>query len=260
MLRFLLWASTWLGLMSAAFAGDGPVVKFSIAQEKLQIEYRCHEADGERTVFVALQTSTEAGSAVLPFAEDYEGSTVFLPFQANKLYLLQVGRDTSRVWRRTWSEWKWSDREEAAQDLELEIGAYDCLIRLPLASLGKKMKVVIYSKEFRSEKSWGRLFGALDPLVQAGEGDKYIPHYFEVDLGAKDGPAVKTRGRLGQEAARPRIYQLFVRLFGNLNQTRQPNGTMAQNGVGKFNDINEAALASLKELGFSHVWLTGVLQ
>ncbi len=35
---------------------------------------------------------------------------------------------------------------------------------------------------------------------------------------------------------------------------------MAQNGVGKFNDINEAALASLKEMGFSHVWLTGVLQ
>ncbi len=260
MLRIFLWASIWLGLMSAAFAGDGPIVKFSLAQEKLQIEYRSHHADEERTVFVALQTGTEAGSAVLPFAEDYEGSTVFLPFQADKFYLLQVKADTTRVWRRTWRDWKWSEREEAATDLEVGTGADACVIGLPLASLGKKLKVVIYSKEFRPETKWGRLFEALDPLVQAGEGDKYIPHYFELDLGAKDGPAVKVRGRLGQDAARPRIYQLFVRLFGNLNPTRQPNGTMARNGVGKFNDINEAALASLRELGISHVWLTGVLQ
>src|SRR5204863_981683 len=71
---------------------------------------------------------------------------------------------------------------------------------------------------------------------------------------------VKMRGRLGHDAARPRIYQLFVRLFGNVNETRQPNGTRDVNGVGKFNDINDAALASLQKIGFSYVWLTGVLQ
>ena len=81
---------------------------------------------------------------------------------------------------------------------------------------------------FLPEKSWGRLFGCADPRSRPGEGDKYIPHYFEVDLGAKDAPTVKVRGRLGHDAARPRIYQLFVRLFGNLNETRQPNGTLAQ--------------------------------
>lgn len=59
---------------------------------------------------------------------------------------------------------------------------------------------------------------------------------------------------------RVRIYQLFVRLFGNTNETRKPNGTLAENGSGKFNDINEAALTSLKEMGFTHLWLTGVLQ
>jgi glycosidase len=57
-----------------------------------------------------------------------------------------------------------------------------------------------------------------------------------------------------------RIYQLFVRLFGNTNTTCQPNGTAAENGVGKFNDINEAALAALREMGFTHIWLTGVLR
>ena len=258
MLRFLLWAFIWLGLMTAAFAVDAPVVKFSIAQEELQIEYRSDEVDWERTVFVALRTGSGLGSAVIPFGEGQEGSTVFLPFQADKFYLLQMGTDTLNVSQRTWQNWKWSER--AGEKLELEVGAYDCVIRLPLASLGKKVEMVLYSKDFTQNKSWGRLFGVPDGTVAAGEGDKYIPHYFEVDLSAKDAPAVKVRGRLGHDAARPRIYQLFVRLFGNTNETRQPNGTLAANGVGKFNDINAAALASLHELGFSHVWLTGVLQ
>ncbi len=54
------------------------------------------------------------------------------------------------------------------------------------------------------------------------------------------------------------IYQAFTRLFGNSNSSNQPWGTMAQNGVGKFNDINDAALLSLKAMGVSHLWLTGV--
>ncbi len=246
--------------MSTALASQDPFMKFSIAQEKLQIDYGSREVDWERTVFVALQSGSEPGSAVIPFGENYEGSTVFLPFQADKLYLLQLGTDTAKVWQRSWTNWKWSDRAEAEKDLEVEVGACDCVIRLPLVSLGKKLKVVIYSKDFCRNQSWGRLFGSLDPLVVAGEGDKYIPHYYEVDLAAKDAPVSKVRGRLGHDAPRPRIYQLFVRLFGNLNETRQPNGTVAANGVGKFKDINAAALDSLKALGISHVWLTGVLQ
>jgi glycosidase len=59
---------------------------------------------------------------------------------------------------------------------------------------------------------------------------------------------------------RVRIYQLLPRLFGNTNETRQPHGTLAQNGVGKFADINDTALASLRAMGFTHLWLTGVLR
>ncbi|MGZ5020621.1 MAG: alpha-amylase family glycosyl hydrolase, partial [Chthoniobacterales bacterium] len=59
---------------------------------------------------------------------------------------------------------------------------------------------------------------------------------------------------------RIRIYQLFVRLFSNTNETRKQNGTLAENGVGKFNEINDAALDSLRVMGFTHIWLTGVLQ
>jgi len=61
-------------------------------------------------------------------------------------------------------------------------------------------------------------------------------------------------------ASRPVIYQLMVRTFGSTHETRKFNGTMAGNGCGKFNDINNAALTSLREMGFNHVWLTGVLE
>ena len=58
---------------------------------------------------------------------------------------------------------------------------------------------------------------------------------------------------------RPRIYQLLPRLFGNTNETRKPNGTLAENGTGKFADISDTALRALRdELHITHVWLTGI--
>lgn len=54
------------------------------------------------------------------------------------------------------------------------------------------------------------------------------------------------------------IYQLLPRLFGNKITTNKPWGRIEDNGVGKFADINEAALTGLRELGVSHVWYTGV--
>lgn len=56
------------------------------------------------------------------------------------------------------------------------------------------------------------------------------------------------------------IYQMMTRLFGNQNTTNKPYGTIEENGVGKFSDINEKALAGIKELGVTHVWYTGVLE
>ena len=56
------------------------------------------------------------------------------------------------------------------------------------------------------------------------------------------------------------IYQMMTRLFGNQNSTNKPYGTQAENGVGKFNDVNEVALKGIKELGVTHVWYTGALE
>jgi glycosidase len=55
------------------------------------------------------------------------------------------------------------------------------------------------------------------------------------------------------------IYQVFTRLFGNVNTTNKPWGTIVENGVGKFNDFTEKALYEIKDLGVTHIWFTGVL-
>jgi glycosidase len=62
------------------------------------------------------------------------------------------------------------------------------------------------------------------------------------------------------ERRRPVIYQLLVRTFGNSNETRKINGTLAENGCGKFSHINDIALESIAAMGFTHIWLTGVLE
>lgn len=60
------------------------------------------------------------------------------------------------------------------------------------------------------------------------------------------------------EQVKPVVYQVFTRLFGNKNTTNQPWGTKQQNGVGKFSDFDNTALRSIKALGATHIWYTGV--
>lgn len=56
------------------------------------------------------------------------------------------------------------------------------------------------------------------------------------------------------------IYQIFTRLFGNKNTTNKYYGTLAENGVGKFNDITEKSLTEIKKMGVTHVWYTGIIE
>jgi glycosidase len=56
------------------------------------------------------------------------------------------------------------------------------------------------------------------------------------------------------------IYQIMTRLFGNKISSNVPYGTIEQNGVGKFNDVDVTALRAIKELGITHVWYTGIIE
>ncbi len=56
------------------------------------------------------------------------------------------------------------------------------------------------------------------------------------------------------------IYQVLPRLFGNYNTTRKHNGTIEENGCGKFNSFTDKALKEIKQLGITHIWYTGIIE
>ncbi len=56
------------------------------------------------------------------------------------------------------------------------------------------------------------------------------------------------------------IYQVFTRLFGSDNPNVVPDGGLSENGVGKFEDFTTTALDSIRAMGITHVWYTGVIE
>lgn len=56
------------------------------------------------------------------------------------------------------------------------------------------------------------------------------------------------------------IYQVLPRLFGNTNDTNKVNGSIEENGCGKFNGFSIKALKEIKALGISHIWYTGIIE
>jgi glycosidase len=120
------------------------------------------------------------------------------------------------------------------------------------------MHLSIYSKSGSPVKTW--LFSAFALAVLASCGKAPVQNQTpstEIKKAAEQPAQVKPQAE--QAAGKVVVYQMFTRLFGNTNSTNQPWGTIEQNGVGKFNDINEAALKGIKELGASYVWYTGIL-
>lgn len=56
------------------------------------------------------------------------------------------------------------------------------------------------------------------------------------------------------------IYQVIPRLFGNISNSCVPGGSYTENGSGKFSMFDEKILRSIRELGCSYIWMTGVLE
>ncbi len=56
------------------------------------------------------------------------------------------------------------------------------------------------------------------------------------------------------------ILQMMFHLWGNKNTTNKFNGSAAENGVTKFSDINDLALKKLKDYGYSHLYMTGLIE
>jgi glycosidase len=249
-------------LRQETFAGsDSVALTVGVAAGELTVRYRPPgPTENALNIFIALGTHEEIGAAVLPFGQHAEGSTVFLPFKSDLLLTAEIrdGQITSSI--RWWERWRWSERE-TTDSFEVSEQNGEFVFRIPQPLLGDTatIDIVVYAKDPNANDGWGWFWGCSDRTVEAGSGDKYIPHLHELNLRG-DAPLLTRRSRYESSETRIRIYQLFVRLFGNTNETRKRNGTLAENGVGHFADINNAALTSIREMGFTHVWLTGVLQ
>lgn len=240
-------------------SGSGDtVITFSKSAEELLIEYTSPQLS-HSNVYVAFGTHLDIGAAVLPYEQNIEGSTVFLPFKADLLLVVSAAQPQPCHGRR-WTNWKWNERQELPVRASTE--ADKLSLHIPRSELGRSDKIdcLVYAKDIAANAGWGTLIGSSDATAVPGAGEKYIPHYWELELGRQGTALATLRSRYGCSDVKPRIYQLFVRLFGNTNETRKQNGTLQENGVGKFDDINDAALNSLQQMGFTHVWLTGVLQ
>ena len=56
------------------------------------------------------------------------------------------------------------------------------------------------------------------------------------------------------------IYQIMTHIWANTNTTNKQNGSIEENGITKFSDYNDLALSTLKKLGYSHLYMTGILE
>ena len=46
------------------------------------------------------------------------------------------------------------------------------------------------------------------------------------------------------------VYQVLPRLFGNDKSVNKENGTLEENGVGKFSSFSDKALKEIKNMGY----------
>jgi glycosidase len=240
---------------------DNVSITLARSERDLVLRYRPPgPLENALNIFVALGTHEEIGAAVLPFGQHAEGSTVFLPFKSDLLLTAEISSNQITSSIRWWERWCWSERETTdAFEVSEQNGEFVFRVPRPLLGDTATIDIAVYAKDPDANDGWGWFWGCADCGVEGGTGDKYIPHYHELSLHG-DAPLLVARRRYDASESRIRIYQLFVRLFGNTNETRKRNGTLAENGVGRFADINNAALSSIREMGFTHVWLTGVLQ
>lgn len=214
----------------------------------------------DQTIFVALG-HRDGGSPLVPAGKEHEGSAVWLPFPADLLLMARSTGGGPEKWLHRWDKTHWGEREKARDAFSVESEPAQVALRIPGKLLGgaERINLAVYLKDMAADGGMGRLYGGIDPATAAGTGERTIRHYLAMEKG-ESGTSFRRAGRTDPQAPKVRIYQLLPRLFGNTNETRRPNGSLADNGSGKFGDLDEKALAELKATGFTHLWVTGVLQ
>lgn len=194
-------------------------------------------------LWVALDAGPDFGSSIVALDE---GQRVFLPFQAD--VLLEIDAKGVRSVRH-YKDYQWQSAA-ARRHSVIELGEKS-ILTLPKDSGVDRARGVQWFLE-----SADGFLAEDHPYAQRIGREVSLPYYYAFTEEGK----LSQKSRFGEIDVKPRIYQLLPRLFGNENESRKVNGTLAENGSGKFSDLSDAVLAGLREDGFTHIWLTGVLQ
>lgn len=56
------------------------------------------------------------------------------------------------------------------------------------------------------------------------------------------------------------IYQITAHLWGNQKSKNKVNGSEIENGCGKMADLSDTALKAIKDFGYTHIWVMGILE
>ena len=201
------------------------------------------------------------GSIIAPFENGVEGSTVFLPFKADLIVAAIPSGTGYRTSVRRWNQTQWGDRTDAPAGVSVSLEGKTATLSIPASLLGttEKFNLLAWSKDIAADGGWGAFKTCLDPHAPLGTGEITLRRYLAVE-GAGNAARFGIHSRADKDLSKVRIYQMLPRLFGNTNETRKPNGFLEENGVGKFNDLNDTAISEIKKLGATHIWLTGVHQ
>ena len=198
---------------------------------------------GKTTVWLALDAGAGLGSTAIQIDSS---KRAFVAFQAD-LAVRICDCEITEV--RHYKDFQW-------QTVELE--------GISLFSEGEKVKLSLQvSREIDAIRAvqWFSFSdsGEIAPeesYISRKEGEVYLPFYYVPNASG----ILEMRGRYGVPDGKPVIYQMLPRLYGNANETRKVNGTLTENGTGKFSDLSDSILAGMRADGFSHIWLTGLLQ
>ncbi|HET6407613.1 MAG TPA: alpha-amylase family glycosyl hydrolase, partial [Chthoniobacteraceae bacterium] len=235
--------------------------RISFGQETIEVEYSAERIDHpDHAVFIALDFEMIGGSAQVPYGQGGEGSTVTLPIRADRIYTAHTAADGLRIGWRRWKQSQWSTRMDVKPEFVAKSAPGKVQISIRIEALGrprpKTLNLCVWAKAMADHNGWGRLLPNPELGVRGGLNDQTIDQHHVIDLEKRE---ARVQSRRGANAERVRIYQLLPRLFSNTNERRKPNGNIVQNGVGKFNDLTPTALAAIKELRCTHVWLTGII-
>ena len=257
MRRFFLRFLCLLGF--CAWAQATLPVDLQPGSDSLNLRFPKLSLDSPSQLLIVATSSGPNGTALVPFGQNKTGSTLFLPFQADHLLLIRSSGGEPRATLRSFNGFGLKPVEEnpaGVKVLAKDPGSISLQIPRAWAGTNGSLQMIAALKDLSANQGWGTVVDSTDPYLINGQDDRYLTHALAFSL-SEPNPRPELVSRRGGKV---RIYQLFPRLFGNTNTNRIPNGTLEQNGCGKFADLNDAALDSLKQMGFDAIWVTGILR